>query len=145
MMRGALKPRPQDVEAELREANQTAKALNVVAVEQVHTHSSPKGLLSGKGQGLPTARPEGGGAGEPWRGRWRDIHCLFSAFCILSFSFSCGVSLGWGGGEEAGDRVGVPELPQPTSSKSLGLAGACVEDGQAVETGHEGLGAPVDS
>lgn len=41
--------------------------------------------------------------------------------------------------------MGVPELPQPTSSKSLGLAGAGAEDGQAVETGHEGLGAPVDS
>ena len=39
--------------------------------------------------------------------------------------------------------MGVPELPQPTSSKSLGLAGAGAEDGQAAETGHEGLGAPV--
>lgn len=37
--------------------------------------------------------------------------------------------------------MGVPELPQPTSSKSLGLAGAGAEDGQAAETGHEGLGA----
>lgn len=45
-----------------------------------------------------------------WRQAQGDIHCLLSAFCILSFSFSCGVSLGWGRGEEAGG-VGVPELP----------------------------------
>lgn len=90
--------------------------------------------------GVPTP-PQGQagrkGALEEPRNRRGDIHCLFSAFCILSFSFSCGVSLGWGRGEEAREGVGVPELPLPTSSTSLGLVGAYGE-GQAVDTHHEG-------
>ena len=73
-------PRPHDVEAELREVNQTAKALNVVAAGQVHTHSSPKGLLSGKGQGLPhgqARRKRGRGALEGQvAGRTLPVQCL---------------------------------------------------------------------
>lgn len=40
-----------------------------------------------------------------------DIHCLFSAFCILNFSFSCGVSLGWGRGKRGRRGGGCPGVP----------------------------------
>lgn len=139
-----------DAETDPREAEQTAMALSTVAAEE-HAHqllprSAPRRRLSVQERaGPPKTRLAGRAAETRAGGRGGHIHCLFSAFCILSFSFSCGVSLGWGRGRRGGRGGGCPELPPPTSSKSLGLAGGTWGGRTGCQGPPQGSGRPGDS
>lgn len=99
----------QEVEAELREAG----------LPRPWTWRPQGRRTPAPPQGPPVPERAGPSRGQMGRrrsrgaleGRGRDVHCLLSAFCILSLSFSCGVSLGWGRGRRGRRPGGCPGAP----------------------------------
>lgn len=112
-------------------ANQPTNALSTMAAKQRAHPLLPR---------VPLLQGQAGRRGSKEDlGDRRGTYTVCSVPSASSTSASP-VASAWAGegGKEVGEGVGVPEFPQPTSVKSLGLLGACGE-GQAVDTCHEGL------
>ena len=99
----------QEVEAELREAGLPRPW--TWRPQGRHTPAPSQGPPVQERAGPSHGQMGGRRSRGALEGRGQDVHCLLSAFCILSLSFSCGVSLGWGRGRRGRRPGGCPGAP----------------------------------